>query len=173
MATRSIMTGVLGGVVGLGLGFWLAADSSKPLQAVPPQDGSGAMIASGPVARRMVRVDQLNSVATFQDAVYFLDYSTGQLHAAVPQTRKTIGKTSMLGAFATRNLVSDFRPPQGTTPEFLMTVGEVADPSGWAPLFVYESVTGKVGTYRVVPKGSGPEGALPPRFELLELRQLP
>jgi len=130
-------------------------------------------VTTGPVAMRVMRVDPTTSVAVPQDAVYYLDYKAGRLLAAVPETRATTRGPSVLGAFAVRDLVADFHPPRGATPRFLMTVGRLGGSGGWAPLYVFETTTGKVATYRVEPAGSSPSGDLAPRFERIEMKRLP
>lgn len=126
---------------------------------------------SGPVALQGEGL--ANSKTKVQDAVYYLDYQGARLLATIPQMRRTVEGTQVIGRFAVRDLIRDFRIPNGTTPRFLMSVAEIADPTGWAPLIVLETETGRVATYRAYVSAIGPRGSEAPRFELLELRELP
>lgn len=176
MISRTVGTGLACAAFGIGVGWWLAGGASPPLRAVAAVDqraAAGPLVASGAVAMRPVRLDAATTVALPQDAIYYLDYERGSLLASVPQQRSTVEGTSILGDFAARDLVADFRPPAGTTPRFLMTVGSLGDQTGWAPLYVFEAETRQVATYKVVPGGVTVERTLPPRFELVEIRRLP
>ena len=172
MAIRSLVPCVLGMLGGLVLG-WLAASHSTPSVRAGQADRSGeSILATGPIS---VEMDQVTRQLRTSDAVYYLDYAGGQLMATIPSLQQTVAGTQILGDFAVRDLVADFQPPRGATPRFVMTVGQLGlgTGTGWAPLFVLETQTKKVATYRLTPGPLRPGGDQPPTFELLELKQLP
>lgn len=172
MTIRSVGPCVVCVLAGLGLGR-LTAPYSTPEARAGQADRSGdSVLATGTVS---VEIDRLTQQSTTTDALYYLDYSGGRLLATIPTLRETVGGTRVLGDFAVRDLVADFRPPRGAAPKFLMTVGHLglSAGSGWAPLFVVETTTRQVATYRARPGPIGPGGVQPPVFELVELRKLP
>ena len=151
-------------VLGLSLG------RSLPSLKAGGEDRWGeSIVVSGPIELRA----SLKSGAIPLDAVYHLNYATGKLLAMVPLERRVGGKATVMGEWAERDLVRDFDLPKGTAPHFLMTtadLGSQAITTGWAPLFVFETTTGKVATYKVSADINGRGG---PSFELLELRADP
>jgi hypothetical protein len=172
MTIRSVGPCVICVLAGLTVGR-LAAPYSTPEARAGQGDRSGeSVLATGTVS---VEVDHMTKQSSSTDALYYLDYSAGRLMATIPGFRQSVEGTRVLGDFAVRDLVSDFRPPRGTTPKFLMTVGQLglSANSGWAPLFVVESTTRQVATYRVSAGPLRAGGAQPPVFELVELRKLP
>ncbi len=172
MASRSVVPCVFCAIAGLGLG-WLAASHSTPRATAGQGDRSGdSVVATGPVS---AMIDPRTKATVTYDALYYLDYASGRLMATAPVHRQMVGGNRIIGAFAVRDLVADFRPPRGATPRFLMTVGNLGlgGADGWAPLFVFETTTGQVATYRVSPVPSSPTVDQPPRFELIELKPLP
>ncbi len=172
MAIRSLVPCVIGMLGGLVVG-WIAASYSTPSVRAGQGDRSGdSILATGPVS---VEMDRVTKQLFTTDAVYYLDYSGGRLLATIPTYRQTVLGTQVLGDFAVRDLVADFQPPRGATPRFAMTVGQLGlgTGTGWAPLFVLETQTNKMATYRLTAGPLRPGGEQPPNFELLELKQLP
>lgn len=172
MAIRSVLPSLLGMVAGLILG-WLAASYSPPKLEAGQTDRSGeSVLATGPVSMEIDRVTRQPSTT---DALYYLDYSGGKLLATIPMYRQTTDSTRILGDFATRDLVADFKPPRGATPKFVMSVGQLGlgAGTGWAPLFVMETTTNTVATYKVSPGPLRDGGNPKPIFELLEVKRLP
>ncbi|QDV37245.1 hypothetical protein [Tautonia plasticadhaerens] len=172
MTIRSVGPCVICVLAGLGLGR-LTAPYSTPQARAGQGDRSGeSVLATGTVS---VEVDRMTKQPTTTDALYYLDYSAGRLLATVPNYRQTVEGTRVLGAFASRDLVADFRPPRGTTPRFLMTVGQLglSAAGGWSPLYVVEATTRQVATYRVSPGPMRAGGEQQPTFELVELKPLP
>ncbi|RUL89711.1 hypothetical protein [Tautonia sociabilis] len=172
MAIRSVVPSVACLMAGLALG-WVASSYSTPRVRAGQADRSGeSVVATGTVS---VEFDRLSRQASQTDALYYLDYAGGRLMATIPTLRQSTAGTQVLGDFAVRDLVADFQPPRGTTPRFLMTVGQLGlgPGGGWAPLFVIETTTGQVATYRVTQGPVRAGGVQPPVFELLELKKLP
>lgn len=159
--------------VGLALG-WLATGTRTPaLRAGGGDRWDDSILASGPT---FVRYNESTKVQVAQDALYYLDYRSGKLHATIPALRQSVGTTSVLGAFGERDLVADFKLDldTGARPHFLMTTGSVPTGSvstygdGWAPLFVFESTTRQVAVYKVQQQVVGTATSV--RLDLLELR---
>ena len=151
-------------LIGLGLG------RSLPTLRAGGEDRWGeSVVVSGPIEMR----PSLKAGTIPLDAVYHLNYATGRLLAMVPLERRIGGKATVLTDWAERDLVADFGLPKGLAPHFLMTtadLGSQAITTGWAPLLVFETTTGKVATYKVSADINGRAG---PSFELLELRADP
>lgn len=82
------------------------------------------------------------------EAVFTLDFLTGQLNAAVlnPQTRQ-------FSLSYSRNIMSDLKVQQGQNPKYLMVTGDVelrggaAAPMGACAVYVAELTTGNMGAY--------------------------
>lgn len=109
------------------------------------------------------------TIPILQEAVYYLNYQSGYLLAAVPMgSANVIGKGKVLGDFAERDLVADFNIPPNSKPHFVMSA--VSTTEGWAPLIVIETRSGKVATYRCMAQLM--PGSNRPRFDLLEIRSL-
>ena len=109
------------------------------------------------------------TIPVLQEAVYYLNYQSGYLLAAVPMGgANVLGKGKVLGDFAERDLVADFELPANSRPHFVMST--VSTTEGWAPLIVIETRSGKVATYRV--QAQIMPGSNRPRFDLLEIRSL-
>lgn len=109
-----------------------------------------------------------------QDAVYYLNYNNGLLLAAVPSYRQTSAGIEILSDFAERDLVRDFDIKPGTRPHFLMTTASLgARSEGWSPLIVFETESGQVATYRVLPPTVTSAERPRPRLQLLERRTDP
>jgi len=163
--TVALATGVVLG--------WLLASVPRPgpmLNAGGADRWGDSIVTSGPV---MIRYDERLKAPLAQDAIYYLDYRAGRLLASVPSYQQSGGSARMLDTFAERDLVADFRlnAEEGPRPHFLMTTGALGMYSeGWAPLFVFETTTNQVATYKVQQQAVGPSSK--PDFELLEVRPI-
>jgi hypothetical protein len=135
--SKSAYTGlgiVIGLVIGLNLeGIW----PSVPLQASATHGIDKFAIATGLVD---------NGV----EALYFLDFLTGDMRAAVINP-----KTGKFNAFYTRNIAADFGGA-GRSSGYLMVTGSVNMPRGVANfqyaqsiVYVAEASTGKVAAYTI------------------------
>ncbi len=161
--------------VGLALGWLLPGTRAPALRAGGGDRWDDSILTAGPT---FVRYNESTKVQVAQDAIYYLDYRSGRLHATIPQIRQSVGTTTVLGAFGERDLVSDFKldPETGPRPHFLMTTGSVPTGSsstygdGWAPLFVFESTTRQVAAYKIQQQVVGSATTI--RLDLLELRAI-
>ncbi len=127
---------VLGIALGAALtGFW----PSVPMYAVATDRNDSFAVATGYCDESV-------------EAVYFLDFLTGDLTAAV--VAKQNGK---FNAFYTHNVIADLGIAPGKTPRFLITTGmadlrhsggKVAAPSR-SLIYVSELTTGKVAAYAI------------------------
>jgi hypothetical protein len=132
-----------------------------------------SILASGPT---FIRYNENTKIQVAQDAIYYLDYRSGKLHATIPSMRQSVGKTTVLGAFGERDLAVDFKLDldTGARPHFLMTTGSVPNGSsstygdGGAPLFVFETTTRQVAVYKIQQEVVGAATTI--RLDLLELR---
>ncbi|CAN5897305.1 hypothetical protein BH23PLA1_BH23PLA1_23560 [soil metagenome] len=159
------MTYLLTLAFGLALGLGVTRIESPRLQAGAGDRSGDSIVATGAVS---IQVNPTTKVVFRQDALYFLDYKGGRLMATVPDQIQTGKGTKVLGHFTTRDLIADFRLPPGTTPKFLMTVGEIGVSGfGWAPLYVFETSTKQVAVYQVQ------LGDSQPQFDLIERKNLP
>jgi hypothetical protein len=155
---------------GIALGCLLSG-RSRPLLRADGGDRSGeTIVTSGSI---MTRYDEKLKATLKQDAVYYLDYKRGRLLGTVPSFQQTPGSTRLIGTFAERDLVADFKldVETGPRPHFLMTTCEMGLYSlGWAPLFVFETTTNQVATYRIQQQSVGTTAT--PAFELIEVRPI-
>jgi hypothetical protein len=169
--SRSRIPSVVMLIVGLVLGWALATLRPATVRAGGGGDRSGeSIVATGPV---MLRYDEGSKVQVPLDALYYLDYRGGRLLGTVPSLHSTVGSAHYIGAFAERNLVSDFKIDldSGARPHFLMTTGALGTYNqGWAPLYVFETTTNQVAMYRIHQQTVGTTATA--RLELLELRSL-
>lgn len=166
-ATRPRAGSVVWLAVGLLLGLALAGSRPQELKAGGGDRSGESIVATGPIA---VRYDEGNKVQIPEDALYYLDYRAGKLKATVPTFRTSNSGSKHLEAFAERDLVSDFGldVDNGPKPHFLMTTGQLGTMgAGWAPLFVFETTTGKAAVYRIQ-QAFGVRNQL--RIDLLEVR---
>jgi len=157
---------------GVVLGWLLAIvpRATPTLRANGGDRWGDAIVATGPV---LVRYDERLKAPLAQDALYYLDYRGGRLLATVPSYQQSGGTTHLVSTFAERDLVADFKldAEGGPRPHFLMTTGSLGQYSeGWAPLFVFETTTNQVATYKVQQQIVGM--STKPSFELLELRSI-
>jgi hypothetical protein len=157
-------------ILGVIVGWVLASVPRTPLRAQGGDRWGDTALASGPV---MVRYDERLKSPLPQDALYYLDYRGGRLLTTVPFYQQSGGTTRLLDTFAERDLVADFKldTEGGPRPHFLMTTGSIGQFSeGWAPLFVFETTTNQVATYKVQQQIVGTSSK--PTFELLEIRPI-
>ena len=125
----------LGLVIGLNLkGLW----PQVPLHAVATHGQENFAIATGPVDDTM-------------EAIYFLDFLTGDLRAAVLHPR-----TGKFNAFYQGNVLADFGGIAGKNPKFLMVTGMADMPRGAgsfqtarAVVYIAEATTGQVACYAI------------------------
>jgi hypothetical protein len=154
---------------GVAFGWCLASVRPTPLAASAGDHSGDYVVASGPV---MVRFDEGTKSAIATDALYFLDWKGGRLLATIPTYRQTTKSLSLIDTFEERDLVADFKLDLDAAerPRFLMTTGSLgAYTEGWAPLYVFETTTKRVGTYRLQTQQTVGNPSRP-RFELVELR---
>lgn len=157
-------------LAGLGLGLILADGRPSQIQAGGGDRSGESILATGAVS---VRYDEGNKVQLPLEALYYLDYKAGKLLGTIPTFRQTANATTYLEPFAERDLVADFKLDldNGARPRFLMTTGQLgAFGDGWAPLFVFETTTGRVGVYRIQQQSVGGRNQL--RFDLMEMRPI-
>jgi hypothetical protein len=162
--------------VGLALGWIFFAPGSPKLQAVGGADRYDEwVVTTGPIGVTYAEsapnpnLGGKVTIPVLQEAVYYLNYQSGYLLAAVPMGGGgVIGKGKVLGDFAERDLVVDFELTPNSRPHFVMSA--VSTVEGWAPLIVIETRSGKVATYRV--QAQLMPGSNRPRFDLLEVRSL-
>jgi hypothetical protein len=169
--TQTRMSTVVTVLCGVVFGWCLASVRPSPLRA----SASGgdrlreSVVATGPV---MIRFDEGVKSAVATDALYFLDYSGGRLLATIPTYRQTTKSLNLIDTFEERDLIADFGLDLDSPnpPHFLMTTGSLgAYTEGWAPLYVFETTTNRVGIYRLHTQQTVGKSARP-RFELIELK---
>src|SRR4051794_31147253 len=106
LASRSRLASAgLALAIGLVLGWTVAGAGGRSLRANASGDRWGDWI----VTTGMIHQETANALkaAVPQDAVYYLNYKTGQLLASVPTPKTTARGTEILGEFAERDLVAD------------------------------------------------------------------
>ncbi len=155
-------------LVGLAIGWGLATGRPARLQAEASDRWGDRILMTGPIA-----IEQnAQKTPIPQDALYYLNYNTGMLLAAIPSYQQTTGGTQILTDFAERDLIRDFDLKPGVNPHFLMTTGSLGfRTEGWAPLFVVETETGQVAVYKVSAQAT--VGSSKPNFQLLERKHEP
>jgi len=157
--------------VGMAVGVILSGSRSPSLIASSTDRSGESIVTTGAV---MIGYDEGLKVQIPHEAVYLLDYKGGRLIATIPSFRKGAGPAKLIDTFVERDLVADFKLDleNGPKPRFLMTTGGLgAYSAGWAPLYVFETVTGQLAIYRVQPYSVGTISK--PKFELVELRPYP
>ena len=126
---------VLGLVIGLNVrGLW----PQTSLHAVATHGQENFAIATGFVDEQI-------------EAIYFLDFMTGDLRAAVLQPR-----TGKFNSFFTGNVLADFGGAGIKNPKFLMVTGQADLPRGAqnfqyarSVVYVAEATTGQVACYTI------------------------
>lgn len=162
-ATVTLALGVI-----LGWGLATLPRPQATLRASSGDRWGESILTTGPV---LVRYSEGHKVQLAQDAIYYLDYKGGRLLATVPSFQQSLGATKLIEGFAERDLVADFKldPDTGPRPHFMMTTGSLGPyTEGWAPLYVFESTTNQVASYKVQPQLVGKKTL--PKFELLDVR---
>lgn len=157
-------------ILALGIALGVAATGLRPssLRAMAGDRVGESVLATGPIT---IEYNAGKKVPVSQEGLYYLDYSGGRLLAAVPSLQQTVGGSRVLGDFAERDLIADFKLGRNASPHFLMTTGTLgAQGEPWAPIYVLETTTRKVAIYRVSEMRTGTSSR--PRFELLELRAM-
>lgn len=157
-------------LAGVGLGLVLAGDRSPRILAGGSDRSGESILTTGVIS---IQYDEGGKVQAPQEALYYLDYKAGKLLATIPTYRQSVNSTTYLEPFAERDLVADFQIDldNGPRPRFLMTTGQLGTlGNGWAPLFVFETTTERVGVYRVQRRSIGTRNQM--QFELLELRPI-
>ena len=149
--------------VGVAIGYAASAVRPTPLRAEAADRIDERAVASGPISLEINK----DKISFPQDAIYYLNYSRGRLLACVPVYERRGTREIIKTDFAERDLVSDFQLGPGANPHFLMTTANMGMYSqGWAPLFVFETESGQVATYRVMAITDGTNSR--PTFVLLE-----
>src|SRR5262249_39520517 len=137
--------------VGVLLG-WLLAILPRPARTARGEAGDrwgGTVVTAGPV---VIRYDEKLQAALEQGAIQYLDYRGGRLLGTIPSFQQSGTSARIIDSFAERDLVADFKldADAGPRPHFLMTTCELGAYSlGWSPLFVFETTTNQVATYRI------------------------
>jgi hypothetical protein len=157
-------------VIGLLVGWTLASIRPASLLADRGAPGGDDQITAGPIS---IEYNEALKSPIPRDAIYYLDYKGGRLLAAIPSPLQSGNMMRVIEGFAERDLAADFKlTPGSATPHFQMTTGTMGALNGaWAPLFVFETTSKQVATYKLVPQTVG--NSTKPRFDLLEVRALP
>lgn len=161
--------------LGLAVGWFQGSNQAPKLLASGGSDRwDDRAVISAPV---MIEGNKQNMTMT-HDAIYYLNYARATLLASIPDYQVSAQGAQVLSQFAERDLMKDFgldKPgilPPGANPHFLMTSASLGLKSqGWSPLFVFETETGQVATYRLDRQLS--TGSDAPRFMLVELKRDP
>src|SRR6476659_3118774 len=82
--------------VGLVLGWLFAGAQAPALRDHGGDRWEESILASGPT---FIRYNESTKIQVAQDAIYYLDYRSGKLHATIPSMRQSVGKTTVLGGF--------------------------------------------------------------------------
>lgn len=153
---------------GIVLGAILSGARTTSLRA------GGGDHPDAPLALAATFATEINAqkVPVDNDAVFYLNYAKGYLLAAVPMPTQVGQQRKLLSDFSERDLIKDFQLAPGAAAHFTMASGKMGALSeGWAPLYVFESTTGQVAAYRVVPQARA--GSSAPLLQLVEKRQDP
>ncbi len=152
-------------VAGLAIGWGLANARPASVLAVSADRWGERALVAGPIGMEILS----EKVTVPQDALYYLNYSTGKLLATIPTYQAGRGNAQVLSEFVERDLIADFGIQPGQNPHFLMTTGSLGmNGAGWSPLFVFETESGQVATYKVAPQQT--PGSTRPRFDLIDRR---
>ncbi|MCC6421754.1 MAG: hypothetical protein IT429_26350 [Gemmataceae bacterium] len=131
-------------ILGLAAGLvWGGVWPDTPLHAVSTDRGDTFAIATGPVDGDL-------------EAIYFLDFLSGDLKAAV---MNQMGKFT---AFYAYNVLKDFGTRVGQNPRYLMVTGgvNIARPGGGvrpsrSAIYIADATTGQVAAYAIPWAGQG------------------
>jgi hypothetical protein len=150
MQTRSIRIPTFVAIVmGVVAGWALTTVSTTPIRASAGDRSGQVIVATGPV---LVTYDEAMKVPIPLDALYLLDYSSGRLLASIPAFSQVGSKSRMIDKFMERDLVVDFELErlQVKDPRFVMTTGSLgAYNGGWAPVYVFETISKQLVVYRM------------------------
>ena len=103
------------------------------------------------------------------DALYWLDYGSAKLFATTPEVSKTSEMGGLTSEHSVRDLIADFRLPQGVTPHFMMNCTSLgALGGGSSALVVIETSTKQLAVYWCVAKTTGLNTK--PAFDLVQIR---
>ena len=150
---------------GIAIGWGLAGMRPTKILANGADRWGDRALVAGPVSLDMMTKE----ISVPQDALYYLNYSTGKILATIPTFEQTGARTQVLGEFAERDLIADFGIKPGGDPHFLMTTGSLGmRGAGWSPLFVIETETGQIATYKVAAQVV--PGSTRPTFQLMDRR---
>ncbi len=165
MARRPSASHALMLTVGLVAGWALGWSRPAPILANGADRWGDRALASGPAAVEIDAQKQLH----YQDALYYLNYSTGKLFASIPVTKQVGLQHQVVNEFAERDLIADFKIKPGANPHFLMTTARLGVHSmGEAPLYVFETESGQVGVYKITPAPQTVTNSNKPLFDLLD-----
>jgi hypothetical protein len=155
---------------GTALGWAIGSGRSPVLRA-----GGGDRPDAAVVARVAIAQNEHPAlkVPVRTDALFYLNYSRGYLYAAVPLPTQTAGSSRLLSDFGERDLIKDFGIRPGTDPHFTLISGMlgVASNEAGESLFVFETTTGQMAAYKVVPEVRA--GSSAPQIQLVEKRTDP
>jgi hypothetical protein len=154
--------------LGIALGWGLASHRPPTVKAGGGDRYADDILTSGPIA---IEYNSLTKTQSQKDALYFLDYRGARLLATVPTQRESMGVAKLIDGFIERDLAADFKidREQGVSPHFLMTTGSLGGyGEGWSPLFVFETTTKQVASYKVQMQTVGAKSSS--RFVLLEIK---
>jgi hypothetical protein len=156
--------------IGLLVGWTLAATRPAHGRADLGVAAGEDLITAGPIS---IEYNEALKSPVPRDAIYYLDYRGGRLLATIPSPLQSGNVKRVIDSFAERDLVADFKLAAGSSsPHFMMTTGTMGALNGaWAPLFVFETNSKQVATYKLVPQTIG--NTSKPLFELLEIRAMP
>ena len=153
-------------VAGISTGWLLTGGASPKFLLANGGDRWGdRALTSGAITIESAGDDK-HPISIPLDALYYINYSTGKLYATVPTILQNVSGAHAQTDFAERDLLADFAIKPGVTPHFLMTTAGLGGRSlGWAPLFVIETETGQIATYKVEVQM---KGGTTTQFQLLD-----
>ncbi|GAC1466925.1 MAG: hypothetical protein NVSMB9_07950 [Isosphaeraceae bacterium] len=159
--------------IGLVLGWSFAGARAPALHAQGGDRWDESILATGPA---FIKYNEGSKIQVAQDAIYFLDYRAGKLFGTLPSMKQLGAESKIISGFSERDLVADFKldVDTGVRPHFLMTTGAMSSGvgntygDGWAPLFVFETTTRKVGVYKIQQQMLGTSSRM--KLDLIELR---
>lgn len=155
MKSRSHLLWLTAGVILGGMGVYLLAGSSRPVQAATVDRYEDYVMCTGTVS-----VFPGHPV----DGVWLLDYRAGKLLGSVIDRVH-----AKIVSWAEVDLASEFGIQPKQNVHFMMTAGSIAP--GQAALYVAETTTGKMGIYTMWPRPDGKLGVTIRRHDLVLFRQ--